>query len=65
MIAEYELIPPQLPEGEYYPYLTSSYRADRNMFGIKNNEAIAMTKAVAFKAANIYELQGNQFEKVK
>jgi hypothetical protein len=65
LIAEYELIPPQLPEGEYYPYLTSSYRADRNMFGIKNNEAIAMTKAVAFKAANIYELQGNQFEKVK
>jgi len=65
LTAEYELIPPQLPEGEYYPYLTSSYRADRNMFGIKNNEAIAMTKAVAFKAANIYELQGNQFEKVK
>jgi len=46
-------------------YLTASYRADRNMFEIKNNEAIAMTKAVAFKATNIYELQGNQFEKVK
>ena len=63
--AEYELIPPQLPEGEYYPYFTAAYRADRNMFGIKNNEAIVMTKAVAFKASNIYELQGNQFKKIK
>ena len=65
LTAEYKLIPPQLPKGEYYPYLTSGYRADRTMFGIKNNEAIAMTKAVAFKATNVYELQGNQFKKVK
>ena len=65
LTAEYKLIPPQLPKGEYYPYLTSGYRADRTMFGIKSNEAIAMTKAVAFKATNVYELQGNQFKKVK
>jgi len=65
LTAEYKLIPPQLPKGEYYPYLTSGYRADRTMFGIKNNEAIAMTKAVAFKATNVYELQGNQCKKVK
>lgn len=56
--AEHVLTPPNIPgiDSEYYPYLTSSYRADREMFGIPNNEAIAMTKAVAFRSSNVYEL---------
>ena len=56
--AEHVLAPPSIPKigDSYYPYLTSSYRADRDMFGIPNNEAIAMTKAVAFRSSNVYEL---------
>jgi len=46
--SEHTEIPPSIPEGEYYPYMTSSYRGDRMMFGIKNNEAIVMTKSVSY-----------------
>jgi hypothetical protein len=35
------------------------------MFGIKDNEAIATTKSVAFSPTNIYELQDGEFVKVK
>lgn len=65
LTAEHELTPPELPEGNYQPYLTAAYRGDRTMFGIKNNEAIVMTKATAFSASNVYELQGDKFEKIK
>jgi hypothetical protein len=65
LTAEHELTPPELPEGEYQPYLTAAYRGDRNMFGIKNNEAIGMTKANAFSSSNLYELDGDVFKKIK
>ena len=65
LTGEHILIPPQLPEGDYIPYLTAAYRGDRNMFGIKNNEAIATTKSIAFSASNVYELQDGKFVKVK
>jgi hypothetical protein len=35
------------------------------MFGIKNNEAIVMTKATAFSSSNLYELEGDNFKKIK
>jgi len=35
------------------------------MFGIKNNEAIVMTKAQSGKASNVYELQDGEFVKVR
>jgi hypothetical protein len=63
--AQHVQAPPSLPEGEYQPYLTSSYRADREMFGISNNEAIVMTKAVSNRASTVYELQNGEFVKVK
>jgi hypothetical protein len=66
--AEHVLAPPNIPnkDSDYYPYLTSSYRADREMFDIPNNEAIAMTKSVANKASNVYELdKQGQFIKIK
>lgn len=63
--AQHVLAPPALPEGDYVPYLTSSYRSDRKMFGIPNNEAIAMTKATALSYSNIYELQDGEFIKIK
>ncbi len=65
LTAQHVQAPPSLPEGEYQPYLTSSYRADREMFGIPNNEAIVMTKAVSNKASNVYELKNGEFVKVK
>jgi len=65
LLAQHELLPPELPEGEYQPYLTAAYRGDREMFGIKNNEAIVMTKATAFSSSNLYELKGDKFEKIK
>ena len=66
--AEHVMTPPNIPnfKSDYYPYLTSSYRADRDMFGILNNEAIAMTRAVATRASNVYELDKNgQFIKTR
>ncbi len=65
LTAEHVQAPPSLPEGEYEPYLTSSYRADREMFGIPNNEAIVMTKAVSNRASNVYELKNGEFVKIK
>ena len=65
LTGEHVLTPPQVPTGEYAPYLTAAYRGDRQMFGILNNEAIAMTKGVAYNASNIYELQNGEFNKVK
>jgi hypothetical protein len=65
LTSQHDQIPPSIPEGEYYPYLTSAYRADRQMFGIKNNEAIVMTKAQSGKASNVYELQDGKFVKAR
>jgi|GEM_PF-809659 len=65
LTSQHDKIPPSIPEGEYYPYLTSAYRADREMFGIKNNEAIVMTKAQSGKSSNVYELQNGKFVKVR
>ncbi len=65
LTAQHVQAPPSLPEGEYQPYLTSSYRADREMFGIPNNEAIVMTKAVSNRASTVYELQNGKFVKIK
>ena len=65
LTGEHVLVPPQLPEGDYEPYLTAAYRGDRTMFGIKNNEAIATTKPIAFSATNVYELQNGEFVKVR
>ena len=65
LTGEHILVPPQLPEGDYSPYLTAAYRGDRKMFGIKDNEAIATTKSVAFSPTNIYELQDGEFVKIK
>ena len=65
LTGEHVLTPPQTPTGEYTPYLTAAYRGDRKMFGIPNNEAIAMTKAVAYKSSNVYELKNGEFVKVK
>jgi hypothetical protein len=65
LTAQHVQAPPSLPEGEYQPYLSSSYRADREMFGIPNNEAIVMTKAVSTTSSNVYELKNGEFVKVK
>lgn len=65
LTSQHDEIPPSIPEGEYYPYLTSAYRADREMFGIKNNEAIVMTKAQSGRSSNVYELQNGEFVKVR
>jgi len=65
LTSQHDQVPPSIPEGEYYPYLTSAYRADREMFGIKNNEAIVMTKAQSGKSSNVYELQNGKFVKVR
>ena len=65
LTSEYELIPPQLPIDEYTPYFSSSYRGDRNMFDIKNNEAIVMTKSTVMRSSSIYELEGGKFKKIK
>ena len=65
LTGEHVLTPPQIPTGEYAPYLTAAYRGDRKMFGILNNEAIAMTKAVAYRSSNVYELKNGEFVKVK
>ena len=65
LTGEHVLTPPQIPTGEYAPYLTGAYRGDRKMFGILNNEAIAMTKAVAYRSSNVYELKNGEFVKVK
>lgn len=65
LTAQHVQAPPSLPEDEYQPYLSSSYRADREMFGIPNNEAIVMTKAVSTTASNVYELKNGEFVKVK
>jgi hypothetical protein len=65
LTAQHVQSPPSLPEGEYQPYLTSSYRADREMFGIPNNEAIVMTKAVSTSASNVYELKNGEFVKIR
>jgi ribosomal protein L21E len=61
LTAQYIQAPPSLPKGDYQPYLTAAYRADRKMFGIPNNEAIAITKAIAYNASNVYELKNNEF----
>ena len=63
--ANHTLIPPQLPEGDYAPYLTSKYRSDRTMFGIPYNEAMVRTKTVSYNVSNIYELQNGEFVKVR
>lgn len=63
LTGEHTLLPPSIPSGEYTPYLTAGYRGDRAMFGIKNNEAIAMTKAIAFRSSNVYELKNGKFIK--
>ena len=65
LTSQHDQVPPSIPEGEYYPYLTSAYRADREMFDIKNNEAIVMTKAQSGKSSNVYELQNGKFVKVR
>jgi hypothetical protein len=65
LTAQHVQAPPSLPEGEYQPYLTSSYRADREMFGIPNNEAIVMTKVIANASSNVYELKDGEFVKIK
>ena len=65
LTAQHVQSPPSLPEGEYQPYLTSSYRADREMFGIPNNEAIVMTKAVSTTASNVYEFKNGEFVKIR
>jgi len=63
--SNHTLIPPQLPEGDYTPYLTSKYRSDRTMFGIPYNEAMARTKTASYTVSNIYELQNGEFIKVR
>jgi hypothetical protein len=65
LTAQHVQAPPSLPEDEYQPYLTSSYRADREMFGIPNNEAIVMTKVIANASSNVYELKDGEFVKIK
>ena len=65
LTAQHVQSPPSLPEGEYQQYLTSSYRADREMFGIPNNEAIVMTKAVSTTASNVYEFKNGEFVKIR
>ena len=65
LTSEHNLLPPQTPTGDYQPYLTAAYRGDRDMFGIKNNEAIVMTKAVSNRASNVYELRNGEFVKIK
>jgi hypothetical protein len=65
LTAQHVQVPPSLPEDEYQPYLTSSYRADREMFGIPNNEAIVMTKVIANSSSNVYELKDGEFVKIK
>lgn len=63
--APYYLLPPQIPQGDYYPYFVASYRYDRNMFGIKHNESIVQTKKIATSATNIYELIDGEFVKIQ
>ncbi len=63
--AEKKFVPPQIPSGDYAVYLAAKYRSDRNMFGIKNNEAIAITKANANAASNVYELKKDEFIQTK
>ena len=65
LTAQKTFFPPEIPQEEYTPYLSSSYRADRNMFGIPTNEAIVMTKEVISKSSNIYKLEDGKFIKVK
>lgn len=65
LTGEHVLLPPETPTGDYQPYFVSQYRGDRQMFGVKNNESIVMTKAVAFRSSNIYELQNGRFKKIK
>lgn len=65
LTGEHTLLPPNTPEGEYTPYLTAGYRGDRKMFGIQNNEAIAMTKAIAHRSSNVYLLKDGEFEKIR
>jgi len=65
LTGEHVLLPPNIPDGEYTPYLTAAYRGDRKMFGIQNNEAIAMTKAVAHRSSNVYLLKDGEFEKIR
>tara|TARA_R110000851_G_scaffold274975_1_gene427542 strand:- start:1529 stop:2536 length:1008 start_codon:yes stop_codon:yes gene_type:complete len=65
LVSEHTLIPPNIPQDDYYPYLTSSYRGDRKMFGILNNEAIVMTKHTAHGASNIYQWSDGKFIKIK
>jgi hypothetical protein len=65
LTAPYYLIPPEIPQDEYYPYFVSGYRHDRNMFGIKHNEAIVQTKKIAISATHIYELIDGEFIKIK
>jgi hypothetical protein len=63
--SEHTISPPSIPQEDYYPYLVASYRHDRNMFGIRNNEAIVMTKVVATSATNLYELIDGEFIRIK
>jgi len=65
LTAQKTFFPPEMPEGEYTPYLASSYRADRNMFGIPTNEAIVMTEKTVSKSSNIYNLENGKFVKIK
>lgn len=61
LTSEYSINPPTIPQGGYSVYLTSAYRGDRKMFGIKNNEAIAKTEASALSSLNVYELKNGNF----
>ena len=63
--SEHTISPPNIPQEDYYPYLVASYRHDRNMFGIRHNEAIVMTKVVATSATNLYELIDGKFIRIK
>lgn len=65
LTGEHVLLPPNIPKGEYQPYFTAAYRGDRKMFGILNNEAIVMTKAIAHRSSNVYLLKNGKFEKIK
>ncbi len=65
LYSEHTIVTPNVPKDDYHPYLTSSYRGDRIMFGIKNNEAIVMTKAISHNSSNIYHLDNDKFIKIK
>lgn len=64
LVSQHTLINGDIPQDDYYPYLTSTYRGDRKMFGILNNEAICSTKLTSFSASNIYLLGNNTFTKI-